>query len=754
MTATVSGRLVGQGFDRVDGRAKVTGAAHYTAEIPLPGVAHAVIVGARIGSGAVRSIDTRRAMAAGAVAVFTHENLPRVAAVPPVLPSGFGGPAPGQTFFPMQDTVIHYFGQPIAVVVADTFEAAQQAAELVDAHYDERPALMRLDDGRDRQYQPDTVFCGLVPAVQSRGDVAAAAADAAHTVDATYHFAANHHNPIECSATAAVWDGDTVTVYDATQGVSATQATIAAYLGISPSNVRVIAHYVGGGFGAKAMMWPHVTLAPMIARELGRPVKLVLTREQMFYGTGLREEQEQRVTLVCDNEGMFTGLRHHKLSVTSPFDDWAELSLGVAGQAYGIPNWEGRYRLVRGNTMTPTFMRGPGETSGMVAMECAIDELADAIEIDPVELRLRNHAALDPESGHPWSSDGYAECLHLAAERFGWSASDRRARMRRDGDWLIGWGVATAGYPVFLPGQPQRAHARLLADGSLIVQAGTQDFGTGVATTMAQVAGDALGVPWARVRVDIGDTDYPNIAAAVGSMGAGMISAAVHTACTELLAQLIALAVADAESVLHGLPAHAIEGGGGMLRLKSDPSVAEAYSDLLSRNHLTDVETIGTWHPPAQDLPYGRMSFGAQFAEVAVDADLGLVRVRRMVGAFAPGRVLNAKLARSQVLGGMNWGLSQALMEASLPDTRDGRWANSSLLEYLLPVNADAPEVDISFVEVADPVVNPLGVKGLGELGMVGAAAAIVNAVRHATGRTIREIPLRIEHLLTEPMTP
>ncbi|MFE2997676.1 xanthine dehydrogenase family protein molybdopterin-binding subunit [Nocardia sp. NPDC059246] len=748
MTATAARPLIGQGFDRVDGRAKVTGAAQYTAEVPLAGLVHAVIVGARIGSGTVLSIDSGPALAAGAVAVYTHENLPKVAAIPSQWPSGFGGPAPGQTFFPLQDTTIHYYGQPIAVVVADTFECAQHAAELVTADYDAQQPLIRLEDGRDAQYQPKTVFCGLVPAVQSRGDFEAAAGTAVHTVDATYHFAANHHNPIECSATAASWDGDTVTVYDATQGVSATQATVAAYLGISPANVRVVAHYVGGGFGGKALIWPHVTLAPMLARELGRPVKVVLTREQMFYGTGLREEQEQRVTLTCDGQGTFTGLRHHKLSVTSPFDDWAEVSLGVAGQAYAIPHWDGQYRLIRGNLMSPTFTRGPGEASGMLAMECAVDELAAAIGMDPMALRLHNHAAIDPASGHPWSSDGYAECVRTAAERFGWSGETGRGTPRVDGHWLLGWGMATAGYPVYEPGQPQRAHARLLADGALIVQAGTQDFGTGVATAMAQVAGDALGVEFDRIRVDIGDTDYPNIAAAVGSMGAGMISAAVHTACTDLRGQLIALAVGDPESPLHGRIAPEIEARGGRLRARFNPAVGETYSALLTRHHLTDLETIGTWHPPTGDLPFGRISFGAQFAEVAVDPELGLVRVRRMVGAFAPGRVLNAKLARSQVLGGMNWGLSQALLEATLPDARTGAWANPSLLEYLLPVNADAPEVDISFVEVNDAIVNPLGVKGLGELGMIGAAAAIVNAIAHATGKRIREFPVRIEHLL------
>ncbi|QIS06007.1 molybdopterin-dependent oxidoreductase [Nocardia brasiliensis] len=747
MSAPSADKLIGQGRDRIDGHAKVTGAARYTAEIPMPNAAYGVLVGAEIGNGTLTSLDVTGALRAGAVAVYTHENLPRVTTVP-LVPSLFGQPAPGQTYFPMQDTTIHYFGQPIAVVVADTFEVAQHAARLVEATYDERPALVRLDDGRDEQYVPETIFAGFVPATQSRGDFAGAAAAAAHTVDATFRFAANHHNPIECSVTAAMWNGDSVTVYDATQGIVASQLTIAAHLGISPSKVRVVADYVGGGFGAKAMMWPHVTLAPLIARELGRPIRVILNREQMFYGTGLREEQEQRVTLVSDADGRFTGLRHHKLSVTSHFDDWAEPSLEVASKAYGIPHWEGQYRLIKGNTMTPTFMRGPGEASGMVALECAIDELAAQLGADPVELRMRNHAAVDPESGNPWSSDGYLDCLRLAAQRFGWDGRKRQPGSHVEGNWLIGWGVGTAGYPVYEPGQPQRAHARLRSDGSLVVQAGTQEFGTGVATAMTQVAGDAMGMPFDRIRFEIGNTDYPNVAATVGSIGASAVSAAVHNACTDLLRQLVDLAVADIDSPLRGRTPDEIEGVGGVLRLAEDPSVSDSYADVLARNHLSDIETTGSWRPATTPAPYGKMSFGAQFAEVAVDPELGLIRVRRMVGAFAPGRVLNVKLARSQVLGGMNWGLSQALMEGSVPDIRDGRWANASLLEYLLPVNADAPAVDISFVEVADAVVNPLGVKGIGELGMIGAAAAIVNAVHHATGKRLRDIPLRIEHLL------
>jgi xanthine dehydrogenase YagR molybdenum-binding subunit len=742
-----SASVIGRPLDRIDGRAKVTGAARYAAEIPVPRLCHAVIVGATTGRGRLRIIDTVAAERAdGVLAVFTHRNLPKVAAIPPLLPSLFGQAAPGQTFFPMQDETIHYFGQPVAVVVADTFERAQYAATLVDTAYDAEPPVVTLGDGENLAYEPEKIFAGFIPGRSARGDVAGGLAAAAGRVDATFRFAGNHHNPIEPSATTAVWDGDQLTIHDATQGVVATQRTVAAYLGIPPSRVRVIANYVGGGFGCKAMIWPHVTLAAMAAREVHRPVKLVLDREQMFTGCGHREVQEQRIELGASSEGRLTALRHHKLSLTSPFDDWAEPSLSVASQAYACANYEGVYRLIRGNTMTPTFTRGPGETSGMIALECALDELAGELGIDPLEMRLRNHAEVDPVSGNPWSSDGGRECYQRAAARFGWSG--RRPEPVRDGNWLVGTGMATAGYPVYAPMQPQRARARIFVDGTAVVQAGTQDFGTGAGTAMTQVAADGLGLPVERVRFSCGDTTLPNIAAAVGSAGAGMISAAVHTAVTELRDQLIGMAVADPNSPLHGANPGEVLVEDGRMRLRGDPSTGETYGDLLQRHFMTDAETIGSWYPPPPNQPYGLMSFGAQFAEVGVDPELGIVRVRRMVGAFAPGRVLNAKTAHSQVMGGMIWGLGQALLEGTMPDPRDGRWANASLGEYLVAVNADAPDVEIEFVEVEDKVVNPLGVKGVGELGMVGAAAAIANAVSHATGRRIRELPIRIEHLL------
>jgi xanthine dehydrogenase YagR molybdenum-binding subunit len=750
---TATEPAIGRPLDRVDALPKVTGSAAYTADIPLPGLVHAVLVGSRVAAGRVRAIDAAEARAAeGVLAVLTHENLPRVAAQPPLIPSLAGTAAPGETFFPMQDATVHYAGQHVALVVADTYERALHASRLVRVTYqetpEEDPAVTTLDQGRDRAYEPETIFGGWVPGRTARGDVEAALARSAVRVDATYTYAANHHNPIEPHCATAQWDGDRLTLHDTTQGPTATQHTVAALLGIPHTDVRVIGHFVGGSFGSKAMVWHHPTLAALAARHVGRPVRLALTREQMFASCGHREEQEQRITLGADADGRLMALRHHKLSPTSHFDDWAEPSLGAASRMYACPAYEGVYRLFRANTMTPTFTRCPGEATGLFALESAMDELAERVGVDPLQLRLRNLAATDPASGRPWSSSGLRECYERGAERIGWR---RRAEApAREGEWLIGLGMAASAYPVAAPSNPQRARARLYADGSAVVQAAVSEFGTGVATAMAQVAADALGVDVARCRFQGGDTDLPNVAAAVGSAGAGMISAAVHAAATALREQLVARAVADPGSPLHGAAPGDVVVTDGRMALRDRPGTSESYAGLLRRHHQPDAEALGSWGPPDADdgAAYAMSTFGAQFAEVAVDPGLGLIRVRRLVGAFAPGRVLNARTARGQLAGGMLWGLGQALLEATFMDAAAGRWANASLGDYLVPVNADAPEVEVELVEVADRVVNPLGVKGVGEIGQAGTAAAIAAAVHHATGRRVRGLPITVEDLL------
>jgi xanthine dehydrogenase YagR molybdenum-binding subunit len=742
-------KAIGQAVPRVEGPAKVTGAAKYTAEISLPGMTYAVLVGATIACGRVIAVE-QPSDGEGVLAVLTHENLDKIAGQPHLLPSLVGGPAPGESFFPMQDDQVHYAGQPVALVIAESHEQAQYAASQVRVRYEETPSTTTIDEGRESAYEAERLFGGLMPARTERGDVESALAAAEVRLDLSYRFAANHHNPIEPHATTAVWEDGRVTLYDSAQGIRASQLTVAHLLGLSLSQVRVVSHYVGGGFGSKAMVWPHVTLAAMAARHIGRPVKLVLTRPQMFGAHGHREEQEQQMSIGASRDGTLSAIRHEKLSITSPFDDWAEPATGMSSEVYTCPNYLGVHRLIRGNTMTPTFTRGPGEAVGAFVLETAMDELAYETGIDPVELRIRNHGELDPH-GNPWSSDGLADCLRQGAERFGWASRDPRPRLRRDGDWLIGTGMASAAYPVPLFMPTQRARARLYADGGAVVQAGTQEFGTGVLTAMTQVGADALGVPLANTRFEAGDTDLPNVSSAVGSAGAGMISAAVHAAGTELRRQLIELAVGDEASPLHGCDPAEIDVVDGRMQSRGRPDAGEGYGELMQRHRLADIEAMGSWTPPPLNTPYGLLTFGAQFAEVAVDPDLGLVRVRRMLGVFAPGRVLNPTLARSQLMGGMLWGMGQALLEGNRMDTRHGRWGAGNLGEYLVAVNADAPEVDVEFVDVADEVVNTLGVKGVGEVGQVGIAAAIANAVFHATGRRFRELPLAAELVMDPP---
>src|SRR5258708_7998928 len=435
--------------------------------------------------------------------------------------------------------------------------------------------------------------------------------------------------------------------------------------------------------------------------------------------------------------------------MTSEFDDWAEPATGVSSQLYGFDNYRGVHRLIKGNTMTPTFTRGPGEAFGVFVLETAMDQLAYELGMDPVALRLLNHTSTDAR-GNAWSSDGLPECLRLGAERFGGAKRDPAPPSSRDGDWLIGTGMAAAGYPIafFMP--EQRARARLFADGSAVAQTSTQEFGTGVLTMATQVAADALGVDLDAVTFEAGDTDLPNSTAQVGSAGAGMVSSAVHAAGTALRDQLVQIAIADEGSPLRGVDPGSVTVAGGRMVSAGRDGAAETYGELMNRNHMADAEAMGSWRPPPLDLPRGLLSFRAQFAEVAVDPDIGLVRVRRLVGAFAPGRVLNPLLARSQLMGGMLWGMSQALLEGNHMDPRHGRWAAGNLAEYLVPVNADAPDVEIEFVPVEDDVVGPLGAKGVGEIGQVGVAAAIANAVFHATGRRVREGPIAPE-MVTDP---
>ncbi|HEY7878852.1 MAG TPA: xanthine dehydrogenase family protein molybdopterin-binding subunit, partial [Gemmatimonadaceae bacterium] len=540
-----------------------------------------------------------------------------------------------------------------------------------------------------------------------------------------------NHNPMEVHSTIAQWDGDSVTLYESTQGITSVRNTVARYLGLTPDKVRVIAYFTGGGFGSKGGPWSHEALAAMAAREVARPVKLVLTRRQMFGPVGGRPRTEQRVTLGATRDGTLTATRHHSKSTTSTIEDWVEPATNQTRLLYECANVETIYDLVRINVGSPTFMRAPGESTGTFAIECAMDELAYELKMDPVALRLKNYAEKDPESGRPWSSKGLRECYDSASQRFGWSKRNPEPRSMRDGRWLVGWGMATATYPARRA--PASAAARMLPDGRAEVRAGTQEIGCGTYTSMTQIAADALGLTPDRVRFELGNTDMPENPASTGSVTAASTGSAVHDVAVALRQRLAQLAIADRQSPLFQASENDVHAADGRLTLGGDLNRGETYVALLARHGNQPVEVSISSRPGAETQQYSMHSFGAVFTEVRVDPDLAIIRVPRIVTAHAVGRILNAKTARSQIHGGVVWGVGMALEEETLIDPHTGRYINADLAEYHVPVNADIGQIDTAFIEQPDDHVSTVGAKGIGEIGITGVAASVANAVFHAT---------------------
>lgn len=729
--------VVGKPLNRVDGHLKVTGGARYSAEFPIAKMTYGVTIQSTIAKGKITQIDTKAAeRVPGVLAVITHLNAPKAS----------GEKGGGRKLQLLQDNIVLYSGQHIGIVVADTFERAMYAASLVQVRYDEEKPTISLKDNLDKAYLPKGKIPRNEPPEKSHGDVTQGLAAAAVRVEQTYTTPVENHNPMEPHATTAVWQGDKLLLYDATQGIFQAQQKVAGALGIEPENVRVMSYFVGGGFGCKGSAWSHVPLAAMAARQVNRPVKLVLGRIQMYGPVGFRPETIQQVSLGATREGKLTALRHTGISHTSTFDEFIEPVGKSARMLYACPSIETSHHLVQLDTGTPTFMRAPGEASGSFALESAMDELAYALNIDPVELRLRNHADVDPSKGLPWSSKSLIQCYRLGAEKFGWQKRNPKPRSMRDGNYLIGWGMATATYPTNR--SPAAAIARIMADGTAVVQSGSQDIGTGTYTVMTQVAAQALGLPVEKVRFELGDTKMPETPVSGGSQTAASVSSAVHLAGNQARSQLLQLALADRASPLYGLKAEDIIAQDGSLFSKDKSSATETYQAILARHKLKMVEALAQAKPGEEKEKYSMHSFGAQFAEVRVNPDSGEVRVTRWVGTFGVGHILNAKTANSQLIGGIVYGIGMALMEHTVTDPNRGRVVNHDLAEYHVPVNADVPDIQVLFVDENDPYINPLGVKGVGEIGITGTAAAIANAVYHATGKRIRDLPITLDKLL------
>jgi xanthine dehydrogenase YagR molybdenum-binding subunit len=727
--------------NRVDGRLKVTGGAKYAAEFDAQSgpVLHAVIVQSTIACGHVTDLDTSAArLVPGVVEIMTPHNAPRLDL------SKAGDMNPG---FPLlQDDRVLFNGQHLAVVIAASLEQAQQAAELVEIRYSRERPIAVMSDLPTAIAVPQRFRMGQRPPDSSRGTPEASFTAAPVRIDQIYRTPVEHHNPMEPHATLAEWRGDELLIYNASQSVFGNRKALAGFFGIPETHVRVLSPFVGGGFGTKGSTWPHITLTAMAAKLTGRPVKLVLTRRQMFTSNGYRPKTIQRVRLGAGPEGRLTAVMHDGISQNSFYNEFSE-PVGLATEMlYSCPNVAVTHRVSQVNQGLPTFMRAPGEASGVYALECAMDELAWALDMDPVALRLMNYAEQDEHEGKPFSSKSLRQCYEQGAAAFEWQRRIQRPRAMRDGKLLIGLGMASATYPVNR--SAARAKARLLADGRAIIQCGSQDIGTGTYTIMAQLTAELLGLPLDRVTAELGDTGLPEAPVSGGSQTTASIMPAVRDACLRLRAQAFELASGEADSPLHGIAAENLAIAQGRIVQAADPQRGETYGALLARQGRDVLEAEGSATPGDEKKNSSMHSFGAQFVEVSVDPDLGEIRVRRHVGAFAAGRILNAKTARSQMIGGIVFGMGMALGEESQIDPWTGRVTNATLADYLVPVHADVPEIEIIMVPEADDQVNPLGAKGIGELPTVGVAAAIANAVYHATGQRIRDLPIRPDKLI------
>ena len=734
-------KVIGRPIDRVDGRLKVTGAARYAAEFALPHLCHAAIVQSTVPSARIAQIDTREAeRSPGVLFVMTHANAP---SLPQKGRAAFNPPA-GRTLSLLQDDVVHYNGEPIALVVADTFERATAAASKVRVGYTPQAAMLDFDEAKRNAHVPTTK--GPVPPSVNWGDIDAGLAAAEAKIDAVYTTPMEHHNPMEPHATIASWDGDQLLLYDATQYVSGVRATVAKTLGIPLDKVRVIDPFVGGGFGCKGSTWSHVVLAAMASQKLKRPVKLVLARPQMFGPVGGRPQTEQHVVLGAKRDGTLTAVRHDVVSHTAQMEDFTEPSSAPTRMLYACPNGATSHKLASLSVGVPTFQRAPGLATGTFALEVALDELAYELGIDPLELRLRNYADNEPYSGKSFSSKCLRDCYRDAADRFGWSKRNPKPGSMRDGRYLIGWGLATATYPAHA--QPASANATLLPDGSALVQSGTQDLGTGSYTIMTQIAAETLGLPIDKVRFELGDTSLPPAPVSGGSMTCASVGPAVLSACNALREKVVMMAIRDERSPLKGLSPAQVTIEGGALIATIDPNRREEVSALLGRHGSAPIVASGDASPGPEQERYAAHSYGAVFAEVRIDADLGEIRIPRIVATYDVGRRMNAKTAMSQLRGGIVWGVGLAMTEQSVLDPRNGRIVNGNLAEYHVPVNADIGRLDVAFIDEPDNRFTALGARGIGEIGITGVAGALANAVYHATGRRIRDLPITLDKVI------
>ncbi len=729
---------IGQPRSRVDGRLKVTGQARYAAEHAVPGCVHGVLITSPVAVGRITHLDAREATRQpGVLAVVSHLNSPKV--------PGYENPQPdgrveGQQFRVFFDDKIYYSNQPVALAIAATLEQAQHAAALVRVQYEHAAPQTNLAKNLTAGYKPKKEKDHL------RGQPQAyktAPVQIAHE----YQTPLQVHNPLEMHAAIAEWQGNQLTVWNKTQAPSLAQKDLMKLWALPKESVRVHSPFVGGAFGGASRIWPPEMAAILGARVVGRPVKVVNAREQEFNMVGYRPRSVQRVALGAQADGTLVGIAHEAFGATSRYEQFTERILHPTKSGYRCPNAELTYHLVPLDLSTPAWTRGPGETTGSFALESAMDELAYALKMDPLALRLKNFAETDPENDKPWSSNYLRECYAQGAEKFGWQKRNPTPGTTREGDWLVGQGMAMGIYKAVRA--KASARARLSPDGTLLVQSATADAGPGTATVMTQIAADASGVAPENIRFELGDAAFPEAPGQFGSHTVASVGAAVHDACAALRQQLLNLAFSMPGSPFAQAKIADLVAENGRVSLAGRSATSRLYGEVLRQAGQPALEvTHESPEVPAQGERSGK-SFGASFVEVRVHAHTREVRVSRVVSVIDAGRIMNHKTARSQVYGAITWGLGLALLEDAVLDHRFGRITNHDLANYHVPVNADIPpSIDVIFIDQPDTYLDPMGAKGLGEIGIVGFSAAIANAVFHATGKRVRELPITPDKLI------
>ncbi|AZO78218.1 MULTISPECIES: xanthine dehydrogenase family protein molybdopterin-binding subunit [unclassified Bosea (in: a-proteobacteria)] len=742
-TASVDGDLVGRPLDRIDGVLKVRGLATYGYEHRATSrPAYGFILGATIGRGRLADIDTVAAeRAPGVLLVLTHRNAPEQAVfgepTTPEVPQVFTRARPV-----LASDAIRFHDEPVALVVAETFEEARHAASLITCRYEQAEGAFDFEAGLANAYRPARANAGL--ATDSIiGDVDAAMKAAPVALDQTYETAFASHNPLEPHAAMAAWDGDVLTVHTATQTLANIRAGLAATLRLPLEKVRIVSPFIGGGFGSKLIVHAETVLAALAARKLGRPVKVALTRQQMFANAGHRPTIQHRMRLAATRDGQLTAFSHDVIETTARCEEFAEQTAATGRSLYAAPNRRTTHRLVRLDTNRGEWMRAPGEAPGLFAIECAMDELAEALRLDPIELRIRNEPERDPERNVPFSTRHLIACMQGGARRFSWDERPRRPGSRREGRKLIGYGMAAATRANYLG--PTAVRVTIDARGEIVVQTDMTDIGTGTYTILAQVAAERLGVSLAAVRVELGDSALPRSAGSGGSWGATSTCTATHHACLALREKILVAAREHERSPLRGANIAEARFARAALNLGSQ---SHPLRELIAAVAPEGISAEGSAARGETYQSFSQHSHGAHFAEVSVDLDTGEPRLRRMLGVFAAGRILNPKTARSQMIGGIIWGVGAALTEETVLDPRHGHFVNHDLGDYHLPAHADTPDVDAVFLDEHDDKANPLGAKGVGELGNCGASAAIANAIYNATGIRVRSLPITLDKLL------